>query len=60
MESSKFLDKPTYNIGSTNPPPQLIPDDDDSLTDSSVSVSGGDILLNNELESVQPPEPLSP
>ena len=54
------MDKPTYNIGSTNPPPQLIPDDDDSLTDSSVSVSGGDILLNNELESVQPPEPLSP
>ena len=38
------------NVGSTNPPPSLIPYDNYSLTDSSVSVSRGYVCPKNDVE----------
>ena len=46
------MDKQPDNIGSTNLPPSLIPYDNYYLTDSSVSVSRGYVLLKNNVEWV--------
>ena len=43
------MDKQPDNIGSTNPPPSLIPYDIYSLTDSSVAVSRGYLRLENNV-----------
>ena len=50
------MDKIPENIGSTNTPLKFIRTDDDSLTDSSVSASGGYVHLNNDTHSAPPPE----
>ena len=44
------------NIGSIKPPPPIILADYCSLTDSSVSVLGGDVSLNDGIRSTPQPE----
>ena len=60
MDNSKGMDKIPENIGYTNPTPSLIPSDDDYYTDSSASVSGVDVRLNNDIEITTPLEPTQP
>ena len=45
------MDNIPEHIGSTNLPPPLIPADDYSLTESSISVSGGDVRPNAEFST---------
>ena len=54
------MDNIPGNIGSTNTPLPLLQDDDDSSTDSSVSVSGGNVRLNDRIESAATTEPPAP
>ena len=50
------MDNLTVHIDFTNPHLARIPADDDYSTESSVSVSKGDVRLNNDVESAPPPE----
>ena len=59
-ESLKWTDKLPAHIVSTNPPPPLIPADGHSLTESSISLSGGYLYLKDDIESASSPEQLPP
>ena len=46
------MDKLPENIGSTNPTPSIIPQDNSSPTDRSVSVPRGYVRMKNDVEWV--------
>ena len=47
--------KTTEHIYSTDPPLTIIPDGDNYLTDIYVSVSSGDVHLNDDAETIPSP-----